>query len=289
MAPRSRSRAARRRGPGIRCCAGATVDQGGDRGEDRARPGCAGDRARGAGMGQCTRRSGPLRARRSTVALADDRHAQCLVIEHVDGHAPDTDDGWVRLGETLASLAELPTDHCPLSVHDAVAFTAAHDRRVAISSLRVHKAMADVAQSAWLTSPHPPAIGPLVLTHGDPGPGDFLDNGRAGILIDWEEAKIASRGLDLARAIFIALLGAGPSGFVARDHHARARSVTAGYSPLSATPGGPARRSCDRGSPSPRSSSSTVAGSAPDSPGPCLGRRRSRCSQPPFMKTKPGC
>ena len=89
--------------------------------------------------------------------------------------------------------------------------------------------MADVAESAWLTSPHPPAIGPLVLTHGDPGPGNFLDNGRAGILIDWEEAKIASRGLDLARAIFIALLGAGPSGFVARDHHARARSVTAGY------------------------------------------------------------
>ena len=80
-----------------------------------------------------------------------------------------------------------------------------------------------------LTSPHPPAPGPLVITHGDPGPGNYLDNGHSGTLIDWEEAQVAPRGLDLARAMFIALLGSGLTGFVARDHHARARSVASGY------------------------------------------------------------
>ena len=63
-----------------------------------------------------------------------------------------------------------------------------------------------------------PAAAPLVLTHGDPCPGNFLDDGRRGALIDWEEAQIAPRGLDLARAMFIALLGVGPSGYRGRDH-----------------------------------------------------------------------
>lgn len=59
------------------------------------------------------------------------------------------------------------------------------------------------------------------MTHGDPGPGNFLDDGADGTLVDWEDAVVAPRGLDLGRASFIALLGSGPKGFVARDHIAQ--------------------------------------------------------------------
>ncbi len=89
--------------------------------------------------------------------------------------------------------------------------------------------MRGIADWDRLSSAYPPAPGPLVIAHGDPGPGNFLDNGHRGTLIDWEEAQIAPRGLDLARAIFIALVGSGPARFIARDHHARAQSVASGY------------------------------------------------------------
>src|SRR5665213_196920 len=94
-----------------------------------------------------------------------------------------------------------------------------------------------------------PAAAPLVLTHGDPCPGNFLDDGRRGALIDWEEAQIAPRGLDLARAMFIALLGVGPSGYRGRDHVRRSRAVSAGYLAglgWSWTPGGACPARCDR-------------------------------------------
>jgi Ser/Thr protein kinase RdoA (MazF antagonist) len=70
---------------------------------------------------------------------------------------------------------------------------------------------------------------PLTITHGDPGPGNFLCDGADGVLIDWEDAVVAPRGLDLGRAMFIALLGSGPEGFAARDHRARASAVAAGF------------------------------------------------------------
>jgi aminoglycoside phosphotransferase (APT) family kinase protein len=89
--------------------------------------------------------------------------------------------------------------------------------------------MRDVGDWTELSLRGAPPSGPLVITHGDPGPGNFLDDGQDGTLIDWEEAQIAPRGLDMARAIFIALLGSGPAGFVGRDHQARARSAAAGY------------------------------------------------------------
>ena len=78
--------------------------------------------------------------------------------------------------------------------------------------------------------------GLLVLTHGDPGPGTFFDDGRSGWLIDSEDAHVARRGLDLARVVFIAWLGSGSVGFAGRDHDARARAAVAGY--LQTVPGG---------------------------------------------------
>jgi hypothetical protein len=60
------------------------------------------------------------------------------------------------------------------------------------------------------------------VTHGDPGPGNFIDDGVEGTLIDWEDAVVAPRGLDLGRARFIALLGIGPEGWVGEEPVARA-------------------------------------------------------------------
>jgi thiamine kinase-like enzyme len=68
-----------------------------------------------------------------------------------------------------------------------------------------------------------------VVTHGDPGPGNFLDDWGTGSIVDWEDAQVAPRGLDLARLVFIAMLGAGPDGYLGREHDERARAVAAAY------------------------------------------------------------
>lgn len=178
-----------------------------------------------------TDHGGPVPAVRkaSTVGLADGRRAQCLVMDRVDGRSPDTEGGWRRMGRTLAALTELPWAGCGLPVHDPTSFGDAHQQRLRDLGSALRETMIDVRDWQQLSSPYPPEPGPLVITHGDPGPGNFLDNGHTGKLIDWGEAQVAPRGLDLARSMFIALLGSGPAGFVARDHHARARSVAAGY------------------------------------------------------------
>ncbi len=78
----------------------------------------------------------------STIGLPDGRPAACLVTDHVAGRAPDTNDGWRRLGQTLASLAELPCDGSPLSVRDAVALADAHAQRLGDLSTSVDQAIA---------------------------------------------------------------------------------------------------------------------------------------------------
>lgn len=165
----------------------------------------------------------------STVSLDNGARAACLVIDHAHGRAPESNAGWQRMGRTLAALTELPWEGSGLPIHDRTSFGAAHQRRLDALGGPLREAMAGIHDWELLSSCHPPAPTPLVITHGDPGPGNFLDDGHTGTLIDWEEAQVAPRGLDLARAIFIALLGSGPTGFVARDHDARARSVGDGY------------------------------------------------------------
>jgi aminoglycoside phosphotransferase (APT) family kinase protein len=174
---------------------------------------------------------GPVPAVRrvSTVGLPDGRRAACLIMDHADGHAPDSDAGWQRMGRTLAALTKLPWTGSGLPIYDPASFGDAHQQRLHDLAAPLRQAMVGVRDWKQLASRQPPAPGPLVITHGDPGPGNFLDNGHSGTLIDWEEAQVAHRGLDFARGIFIALLGSGPAGFVARDHHARARSVASGY------------------------------------------------------------
>jgi aminoglycoside phosphotransferase (APT) family kinase protein len=160
-----------------------------------------------------------------TVASEEEHGAACLVSERVAGEAPTSPAGWERLGRALARLARLPWDGSGLEIHDHGAFLAGHERRMGDLSRAL-----GVDYGAGL--PPVPASypgAPLVVTHGDPGPGNFLDDGAAGTLIDWEDAQVAPCGLDLGRAAFIALLGAGPEGYVAAEETARARAVIAGF------------------------------------------------------------
>lgn len=164
------------------------------------------------------------------------RQVACLVMDRCEGKAPTSRDGWQRMGRALGRLAE-PTDGLiRLPALDSEEFGAQHAHRVnELGSCLDAIARATPDWSA-LTSAEIPGHHPLVLTHGDPGPGNFLDDGQTGKLIDWEDAHVAPRGLDLARLAFIAWLGAGPAGFKERDHDARARATVAGY--LQTVPGG---------------------------------------------------
>jgi aminoglycoside phosphotransferase (APT) family kinase protein len=157
----------------------------------------------------------------------------CLVSERVAGEAPRSAAAWERLGRSLARLSQLPWEGSGLAVQDQREFLAVHERRVA------DLAQALATDLGATLPPVPPfyADSPLIVTHGDPGPGNFLDDGAAGKLIDWEDAQVSPRGLDLGRAAFIAHLGSGPEGFEAADQTARARAVVAGFQAESAGPG----------------------------------------------------
>jgi len=172
-----------------------------------------------------------------TVAEGEHRGAACLVSDRVPGEAPRSADAWERLGRALARLARVPWEGSGLDVQGHREFLAVHERRVADLEGALDgddlgsAAGRDGPGLAGRLPPVPPrfAGSPLVLTHGDPGPGNFLDHGEVGTLIDWEDAMVAPRGLDLGRAAFIALLGAGPEGYVAEDRAARASAVVAGF------------------------------------------------------------
>jgi aminoglycoside phosphotransferase len=151
--------------------------------------------------------------------------AACLVVDRVAGGHTSSLAGWGRLGRALARLTEVPWEGSGLAVLDHDAFRDLHQRRVADLSTALGR---DVGASL------PPLTdsyfeSPMVITHGDPGPGNFVDDGVAGTLVDWEDAVVAPRGLDLGRARFIALLGVGPEGWVAEELAGRAEAVTAGF------------------------------------------------------------
>jgi aminoglycoside phosphotransferase (APT) family kinase protein len=160
----------------------------------------------------------------------------CLVLGRQEGAAPTSKDGWQRMGRALGRLAEPVSDIEQLPVLDRARFGDEHAQRVRELGDCLTAIVTAVPDWPSLACAEIPAPGPLVLTHGDPGPGNFLDDGRRGWLIDWEDAHVAPRGVDLARVAFIAWLGSGSAGFVGRDHDARARAAVAGY--LQTVPGG---------------------------------------------------
>jgi aminoglycoside phosphotransferase (APT) family kinase protein len=165
----------------------------------------------------------------ASTVIRHGRRAVCLVTEHADGVPPTTRSGWDRMGRALARLVEIPSCGSQLAVLDPRTFGERHAERVRELGERLEPLAATVDDWTQLCSATVPGAAELVITHGDPGPGNYLDDRAAGTLIDWEAAQIAPLGLDLARSTFIALLGAGPVGYAARDHQGRARAVAGGY------------------------------------------------------------
>jgi aminoglycoside phosphotransferase len=165
----------------------------------------------------------------ASTVISDGRPAACLVTGRADGAAPTTRSGWERMGRALARLIDIPWAGCDLTVLDAQSFGDRHAQRIRELGARLDILADTVEDWTALCSPAIPGTTDLVITHGDPGPGNYLDDNQAGTLIDWEAAHIAPIGLDLARAMFIALLGAGPTGYRAREECQRARAVANGY------------------------------------------------------------
>jgi aminoglycoside phosphotransferase (APT) family kinase protein len=151
--------------------------------------------------------------------------AFCLVMDRAPGGTATALDGWERLGRALARLSRVGGDGggLPTVGHDE--FLALHERRAA----ELGEALGRDLGGELPAVPAAYFSAPLVLTHGDPGPGNFVDDGIEGTIVDWEDASVAPRGLDLARATFIALLGGGPVGYEGREHAARAAAVRAGF------------------------------------------------------------
>jgi aminoglycoside phosphotransferase (APT) family kinase protein len=178
-------------------------------------------------LGWLTEQGGPAPRLRGagTVEAGEFAGAQCLVTDRVAGEAPTTVEGWGRLGRALARLSRVPWEGSGLETLDHDDFLALHERRVG----ELGEALGRDLGSGLPAVPAGYAESPLTLTHGDPGPGNFLDDGAAGTIIDWEDALVAPGGLDLGRATFIALLGSGPEGFEGREHAARAEAVVAGF------------------------------------------------------------
>lgn len=169
-------------------------------------------------------------------ACLSGRATFCLVMTRQSGEPPTSTDGWRRLGQALGRLAQPTSAPGPLPVVGHQHFGDQHAQQVSELDGRLDAIAAVAPDWSSLICAEMPARGPLVLTHGDPGPGNFLDDGHHGSLIDWEDALIAPRGLDLARVAFIAWLGSGPAGYIATDHRDRARAAVLGY--LETVPGG---------------------------------------------------
>ncbi|HEY2053818.1 MAG TPA: aminoglycoside phosphotransferase family protein [Solirubrobacterales bacterium] len=175
-----------------------------------------------------TAQGGPsprLHAAGTLVADGEFPGAVCLVIDRAEGEAPRSSIGWERLGRALARLSLVPWQGSNLTTFRHDAFLALHEQRIDELNQALRRDLGATLPAV------PPAYpeSPLTVTHGDPGPGNFLDDGADGTLIDWEDALVAPRGLDLGRAIFIALIGSGPEGYVARDQAARAEAVEQGF------------------------------------------------------------
>lgn len=159
----------------------------------------------------------------------DGQRVSCLITERCLGAPPQTLDGWEQLGGVLARLAEVGRPHGLLPTLRPDEFVNQHTARIRELGSRLDPFVESIPDWTALRERRLPDSTTMVLTHGDPGPGNYLDTGAGGVLVDWEQAQISPIGLDLARSMFIALLGAGPQGYQGRDHRARSRAVARGY------------------------------------------------------------
>ncbi|MBB5774979.1 phosphotransferase family protein [Nonomuraea jabiensis] len=128
----------------------------------------------------------------------------CLVLSHVDGSPSRTAGAYFRLGNALASLATVPAPGDGLRTSPGETIETEHRRRVRNLALYLGETGPILAAVTVPRAHH-------VVTHGDPGPENYLDRPADGTLVDFESAMIAPFGLDLGRALFATALveGAG--------------------------------------------------------------------------------
>lgn len=129
-----------------------------------------------------------------------------LAISREDGTHTETPAGWARFGRDLAALASVAVNDCPLRRVPIDEFLADHHERLATVRDIASSGVADEIEVALSRIA---AVDRVVLTHGDPGSGNYLDSGaddRPGVLLDWETATVSPLGLDLGRAAFICML-----------------------------------------------------------------------------------
>jgi hypothetical protein len=142
-----------------------------------------------------------------------------------------TAEGWTRCGHDFAGLIDVPIQACPFPRVTTADFVADHRERLDLVRSLLED---DVVQAISSAIAQIAGTGRLVVTHGDPGGGNYLDNpsGR-GVLLDWETASVSPLGLDLGRAAFIGLLDLWQTGIPeelssAFIHGYTSRSATAG-------------------------------------------------------------
>lgn len=135
---------------------------------------------------------------------------QYLVISREEGYSTVTPEGWARFGRDLAALLDISTADCPFPRVPTGEFVT--DQRERLRRVRplLENDLADAISHAITQISDTDR---LVVTHGDPGSGNYLDNPAGeGILLDWETASISPFGLDFGRAAFIGLMDLWRSG-----------------------------------------------------------------------------
>jgi aminoglycoside phosphotransferase len=149
--------------------------------------------------------------------LKGERPTHCLVTERIFGTPARTAASWWRMGVVLQRLAGVSWKGSGLPTFEATQLLSDHRQRCQELAVDL----------TGIIGKQPiPSLGPLILTHGDPGDGNYLESDTRASLIDWEHAQIAPRGLDLARAVFLALLRTARSG---SSDVGNAQAVMAGY------------------------------------------------------------
>lgn len=122
------------------------------------------------------------------------------------------------LGRDYARLAALPTDGWPLERVTVDEFARDHRLRLDLVAPMLRQREVDEIGAAieHLATSSPPCV----LTHGDPGSGNYLDHESGGTILDWETASVAPYGIDVGRGAFIALMDNGHTGIPAQLHEA---------------------------------------------------------------------
>lgn len=147
-----------------------------------------------------------------------------LVLTKETGIRTNQPDGWQRMGRDYARLASASITDCPLPTIRPEDFAADHAERLnTIKSFLSGQARDEIREAIR----HFATTCDLVLTHGDPGSGNYLDHQPGGTILDWETAAVAPFGIDAGRAAFIAILDNDHTGIPDQLHAAFVRGYRA--------------------------------------------------------------